>query len=314
MNAIGVSYWCYVVLGGGVKGDWGEAWKDELDDFVRAFSGAFLFGVPFLWTMEMWWIGTYAELWKLLLFLGLSFLLNMHLAYFTGFKEKTTFRSSVGEAVDAMAVGVVSSAVVLFALNRIGPGRPLDSMLGMIVIQAIPLSIGASAANALLRWGKESRTGEEASDETEASGETGSDESERESRWRATLNDFGATVVGGVFIGFSIAPTDEVSMLAAQIGPWHELGLILLSLVMTYAIVFESGFTSREREVESPGYLQRPLTETVVAYLLSLLVALVALYFFDRIEIGDPFYAVLSQVVVLGFPTAIGGAAGRIVV
>lgn len=276
-----------------------EVWRQELYDFIRAFSGAFLFGVPFLWTMEMWWIGEFAELWKLLGFFGLSFLLNVHLAYFAGFKQETTFASSVGEAIDAMAVGVVSSAVVLFVLNRIAVGHPLDSVLGKIVVQAIPLSIGASAANALMRWGRESRTGENGG---------------QSSRWEATLNDLGATVVGGVFIGFAIAPTDEIRLLAAEIGHWHQLGLILLSLLMTYAIVFESGFTSREAERASPGYFQRPLTETIMAYMISLLVAFVALYFFDRVEIGEPFFAVLAQVIVLGFPTAIGGAAGRIVI
>lgn len=278
-----------------------EDWKKELNDFVRALSGAFLFGAPFLWTMEMWWIGAYAELWKLLVFLGLSFLLNVHLAYFAGFKEETTFSSSVGEAIDALAVGLVSSALILFALNRIAAGDPLDSILGKVVIQAIPLSIGASAANALMHWGKEGRTGDD-------------EENGRRSPWQATLNDLGATVVGGVFIGFSIAPTDEVPMLAGGTDPWHNLLLIALSLAMSYAIVFESGFSPREREWSSPGYFQRPITETIMAYLVSLLVALVALYFFDRIEFGDPLFAVLSQVIVLGFPTAIGGAAGRIVI
>lgn len=277
-----------------------KAWKTELDDFVRAFSGAFLFGVPFLWTMEMWWIGTFAELWKLLVFLGLTFLLNAHLAYFTGFKEETTFRTSLGEAIDAMAVGVVSSTIVLLALNRISPGDPLDSILGKVVIQTIPLSIGASAANAMMQRGGQSRAGDE--------------KEPRRAPWRATLNDLGATVAGGVFIGFSIAPTDEIPMLAAEVGPWHELALIFLSLTMSYAIVFESGFSPRQYEIRSPGYLQQPVMETIFAYLLSLLVALIALYFFDRVEVGEPLFSVLSQVIILGFPTALGGAAGRLVI
>ncbi len=38
-------------------------WAQELKDFLRAFSGACIFGVPLLFTMKMCWIGTYAELW-----------------------------------------------------------------------------------------------------------------------------------------------------------------------------------------------------------------------------------------------------------
>lgn len=28
-------------------------WQKEMGDFVRAFSGAYLFGIPLLYTMEM---------------------------------------------------------------------------------------------------------------------------------------------------------------------------------------------------------------------------------------------------------------------
>ena len=28
-------------------------WQKESDDFIRAFGGAFLFGIPLLFTMEM---------------------------------------------------------------------------------------------------------------------------------------------------------------------------------------------------------------------------------------------------------------------
>ena len=89
---------------------------------------------------------------------------------------------------------------------------------------------------------------------------------------------------------------------------------MVLSLLVSYAIVFESGFSSRLAERASAGYFQRPLTETVMAYLISLLVAFFALYFFDRVDFGESFGAVFSQVVVLGLPITLGGAAGRVVV
>ncbi|MDX1662957.1 MAG: TIGR02587 family membrane protein [Candidatus Promineifilaceae bacterium] len=291
-----------------------RAWRHELYDFVRAFSGAFLFGVPFLWTMEMWWIGATAELWKLFLFLLLVFLLNVHLAYFTGFKDEEAFSTHVSEAIEAMAVGVVTATVVLLALNRITPGDPLGSVLGQIVVQAIPLSIGAAAANALLGDGQKHRLDAQSQD-----GEK-EDEARRLpavadlSPWRATLNDLGATITGGLFVGFAIAPTDEISMLAAEVGPWHEVSLMALSLLVSYAIVFESGFSPRIKERSSVGYFQRPLTETIMAYLVSLLVAAFALYFFDRIDLGESLTATFSQVVVLGLPISLGGAAGRVVV
>jgi putative integral membrane protein (TIGR02587 family) len=274
-------------------------WQKELDDFIRAFSGAFLFGIPLLFTMEMWWIGEFADLWKLLLFLLLAFLANIHLAYFAGFKQESTFSSSVGQAVDAMAVGVVTSIGVLLVLNQVSLAEPPDAILGKVILQAVPLSIGASVANLLLRPG-ENRGGE--ADGTPPD------------PWRATLNDTGATIAGALFLGFAIAPTEEIPMLAAEMSIWHELALVAVSLLLTYAIVFESGFGLQGAGTGGEGPFNRPITETVFAYLISLAVAFVLLFLFDQIEAGEPLSTMLSQTLVLGLPASIGGAAGRLVI
>jgi putative integral membrane protein (TIGR02587 family) len=271
-------------------------WRREAQAFTRAFSGAFLFGVPLLFTMEMWWIGVFADLWKLLVLLGLAFVVNLHLIYFAGFKDEGhTLHAVLDQAVDAIAVGIVASTAVLFVLNRISPGDPLDSIAGKIIAQAVPLSIGASAANAIFSR-REGRQGE------------GSQMHPHLAVW----NDIGATAAGAIFIGFAIAPTDEIPMLAAQLDYWHELALIGVSLVITYGIVFASGFDPRHPH--KVGLWQRPFTETVLAYVVSLLVALTALFLFDRIELSDPPAEIVSQAVVLGLPAAIGGAAGRLVI
>ena len=93
-------------------------------------------------------------------------------------------------------------------------------------------------------------------------------------------------------------------MLAAELDLAHALALITLSLLLTYIIVFVSGFGTGQHEQRGP--FQSPLTETVLAYLLSLLVALAALYLFDRIEWGDPLGDIVAQVLVLGLPAAVG--------
>jgi putative integral membrane protein (TIGR02587 family) len=164
----------------------------------------------------------------------------------------------------------------------------------------VPLCIGAAVANAIFGpHGERSREGDEQSGGEQSVGE-------------AFIADFGATIIGAIFLAFSIAPTDEVPMLAAELDFGHALALIALSLLLTYIIVFASGFGTGQHEQRGP--FQSPLTETVLAYLLSLLVALAALYLFDRIEWGDPLGDILAQVLVLGLPAAVGGAAGRLVV
>ena len=62
------------------------------------------------------------------------------------------------------------------------------------------------------------------------------------------------------------------------------------------------------------GFFQRPITETAMAYIISLLVALLELYLFDQIGFSTPLQWVVVQTIVLGLPTAVGGAAGRLVI
>lgn len=275
-------------------------WRAEMTDLARAFSGAFLFGIPLLFTMEMWWIGQYAEPWKLVLLLGLTLIANLGLNYFAGFKPGQGWGNAIEETIDAVAAGVVASGVVLVTLDRIAIGDPLDSVLGKIILQSVPLSIGASLANIVFQKG-DSRQGDDGPDPDYHP-------------WKALFNDIGATAIGGIFIGVSIAPTDEVPMLAAGMDGPHEAALVLLSLLIAYGIVFVSGFDRTSMPVENPGPFQRPLTETTASYLVSLLVAALILYMFDRIDAQDPVNSIVSQVIVLGLPTTVGGAAGRLAV
>jgi len=292
-------------------------WAKEFDDLAEAFSGAFLFGTPLLFTMEMWWIGTYSELWRLLIFLGLALMVNTVLSYMAGFKQEKTFFAAIMQAIEAVAVGAIASTIVLLVLNRITLDDPLDSILGKIVIQTIPLSIGASAANAMLNRGGGGQQGNNGGGSgTGGSGgaQGGQGNSRKMGRLQAILLTLGAGISGGILIGFSIAPTEEVPTLANELDYFHELALIALTLAITYLIVFESGFSpnsgSGEGEQEHWPF-RNPITETVLGYIIALLVAFVALYLFSQINAGDPFPDVVSKVLVLGTPTAIGGAAGR---
>src|SRR5687768_1666272 len=129
-------------------------WQSELDDFVRALSGAFLFGIPLLFTMEMWSLGSQASPSRLGLLLVVAFLTNLSLSSMIGFKRGHSFGSSLEQTFDAVAVGVISSLIVLLVLNRVTPNHPFASILGMVIAQTLPLSIGASVANAIFAPGQ----------------------------------------------------------------------------------------------------------------------------------------------------------------
>jgi putative integral membrane protein (TIGR02587 family) len=270
-------------------------WKRELHDFTRAFSGAYIFGIPLLFTMEMWWIGEYLPRWKLAAFLLVAFLCNVGLSWVAGFKRESSFSSAVLQAVDVVAVGIVAAFTMLLVINRISIHDPIDAILGTVVIQAVPLSIGASVANEVFSGrGGNGRQG---------------DDDEEATPWKDLLNDVGATAVGGIFVGMSIAPTEEIPMLAAGLSYGHLMAVVAFSLVISYAIVFASEFD----HPQPGGPFQRPITETTLAYVVSLVVSLVVLWLFDQIRADDPGRAIVEQVIVLAVPTTVGGAAGRLV-
>jgi putative integral membrane protein (TIGR02587 family) len=277
------------------------SWGEELRDVFRAIGGGFIFAIPLLYTMELWTIGATAELWKLLLFLGIAFLISLGLAHSRegGFKEDTDTFATIEQAVDGVAVGIVSAAVVLLVLNRIQLGDPLPAITGKVIVQAVPLSIGAAVAGTI--FGHRGERNREGNSDEEPPGAL-----------HAFLTDINATAIGAIFLAFSIAPTDEVELLAAEMTHLHLVALIGLSLILSYIVVFASEYGSRQQP--QPGPFQKPITETVVAYVVSLLVALVSLLLFDRIEIGDPLSQILALTLVLGLPATVGGAAGRLVI
>jgi putative integral membrane protein (TIGR02587 family) len=273
-------------------------WKDELDAFLRAFAGAYIFGIPLLFTMEMWWIGEYASGAQLLAFVGVALIANLGLTYAAGFKLESTFGTTIDETVDAVAVGIIGATIMLATLNQIRPGDPLDSVLAKIVIQAVPLSIGASVANQVF-----GARGDEKDRQGESNGKT-------LAPWQAFFSDVGATIIGGIFIGASIAPTDEIPMIAAALDYWHLIAVVVFSLLVSYGIVFASGFDGELDE----GLFQHPFTETMLAYLVSLSVSFGALYLFGQVTFDEPLLSIAEQVLVLGVPTTVGGAAGRLVI
>ena len=275
-----------------------NAWGREARDLTRAFAGAYIFSIPLLFTMEMWWIGEYADGARLTVFLAIALFANFGLNYVAGFRADGTVFGALEQAIDSLAVGIVAAGTLLLILDRIQPSDPLESIVGMVAIQAVPLSIGASVANQVFgRYGEHSREGDDV-------------EMESLSARKELLNDVGATAIGSIFIAFSIAPTDEISMLAAGMNYVHVVALVGFSLLLSYGIVFASEFD----RARPSGPFQHPVSETILAYVVSLAVATLALYLFHQVGSSDPLYSIVKQIVVLGLPATVGGAAGRLVV
>jgi uncharacterized membrane protein len=91
----------------------------------------------------------------------------------------------------------------------------------------------------------------------------------------------------------------------------HLLALIGLTLLSGYLIVFVSGFDPAA-ERDRKHLFQHPATETVLAYLVALIVSFGALALTNQVSFDESARFVLTETLVLGFPAMVGGAAGRI--
>ena len=286
-------------------------WARETDALLRGLTGGFIVGIPLLYTMETWWLGQTVTMARALVFLAVAYGLNLAFVAFAGFRrgEAGSVRP-LTDALEATALAILAAAATLALLAQLRPGEPLDVLLGRIAVDAVPVSLGISIANHILA--------PHATRTDAGAGERGGPDGGRGDRAphgaRAIALDLGAAFAGALFLCLSIAPTEEVPMLATEVPTAYLPVLILFSLGITYAIVFAAGFSGEEERRRTCGAFQRPLTETVAAYVVALLTCVAVLWLFGQIGPDTDWYVAYAQVVVLGLPAAIGGAAGRLAV
>jgi len=277
-----------------------DAWRDEGIDLVRAASGGLLFGVPLLFTMEVWWIGSHTEPWQMAVALGALLVPIFALNRTGGFRQHRDLGAveAAGDTVEAVAVGLVVTTAVLVLIHEVDPGN-VTADIGKIIYEAIPFCLGIGVARHFLQ----PRGGRMADEEGDDS---------NDGALHGTVRDLAAATIGALFVALSVAPTDEIPLIASTMNPEWLLLVLGASLLVTYAIVFVAGFARQDERHAHEGLFQRPFTETVAAYLVALLVSVLLLWVFQRGT--SPWTDLLDRALVLGFPAAIGGAAGRLAV
>jgi putative integral membrane protein (TIGR02587 family) len=288
-----------------------HSWSNQLNDMIRGASGGFLFGIPLLYTMEVWWIGSQTSPSLMLAILGITFVVVLLLNHTEGFRKTQSkkFFDTVMDSVEALAIGIVCATCILFVLGEITQETPLNEALGKSILESVPFSLGAALADAFLSGDRWSSSNNQDSDKQGNRNNQG-----KKSNFNTTLADIGATLIGAMIIAFNIAPTDEIPMLDAAIAPPRLLAIIAVSLVISYGIVFQAGFTTQKQRRQQKGIFQRPLSETVMSYLVSLVASAFMLFFFHRLSLDDPWTLWMSRTLILGLPATIGGAAGRLAI
>lgn len=280
----------------------GDSWQEEIKEIVSGASGGFLFGIPLLYTMEVWFIGSYVKPPILLAILALTTSIVFVLNRVEGFRpqESDTIIGAVAETVETMAIALVCATIMLVILGRIDWQTSLTEALGKIIFEGVPFALGVAFSRSILSG--------------ESQQKSNSSTSSNSLSWKDTVADFSATIIGAVFIGFSIAPTDEVAVLAASASPFRLLLIIAASLFVSYGIVFASTITNYQQRRQQEGLFQSPRSETVSSYIVSLLIGVLMLWFFQKLTLSEPWYLWLRYSIILSLPTSIGGAAGRLAV
>jgi putative integral membrane protein (TIGR02587 family) len=269
--------------------------RSALRGYARGVLGALLVSIPLLLTMEMWLLGFSLPPLRLLLFLAANFMLLVLLEYYSGFQKGRVYLwEEVQDALDAYAIGLLVAAVVLFLLGVVDGGMSLREVAGKIILEAIPLSIGASIAISVF----------------------GDHDVQRERRkrragfWGSQL----IGVAGAAYFGFNVAPTEEVIVIGLGLLWWHALLLMLFGALLTHAILYSVGFAGGFRLPGGTDWWRSLLESGVVSFAVALVVTTFLLWVFGRIDGATGLAPALHMIVTLGFVNALGSAAAKLII
>lgn len=259
---------------------------------ARAFGGALIFSLPILMTMEMWWLGFSISNFKLALLLLLTIPLLVGLSHYMGFEDTFGLKDDALDAFVALAVGFVAGAITLSLFSVIESGMSAHEIIGKISIQAVPGSIGAMFAQSQL----------------------GGDQKKKEEKKRHA--GYGGEVfimaAGALFLAFNVAPTEEMILIAQQMSAWHSIALALVSILIMHAFVYTVEFQGTASIPPGTPFWSVFLRFTILGYAVALSMSAYMLWTFGRTE-GLAFAQTISILIVLGFPSAVGAAAARLI-
>ncbi|MGB7519577.1 MAG: TIGR02587 family membrane protein, partial [Spirulinaceae cyanobacterium] len=257
-------------------------WSKEVDDFIRGASGGFLFGIPLLYTMEVWWIGSYIEPPRMLGLLAVTYVVVFLLNRVEGFRENSNqVIDAAMESVEALTIGIICTTFLLILLRRITLETSLDEALGKIILESIPFSLGVTLSRSFLQGDRSlSQQQKDSSGQSHQKAQKAN-----HPNFYETLADISATLIGAIMIAFSIAPTDEIPLLAAASSPFWLIAIIVVSLLISFGIVFAAGLTDQRKRQQQRGIFQTPGGETLLSYLVSLLASGLMLWFFAQLSL-----------------------------
>src|SRR5687767_3892780 len=160
--------------------------------YGRGVAGGLLIAMPLLLTMEMWWGGFTIPAARLLLLIAITYGVLFVLQHYSGLHPKKTMPGQARAALVAYGIGVLVSIAALAALGVLRAELAARDLVGKLVLEAVPVSIGASVA--MSHFG--------------AGSEVAAQRKEAENYW----GGMGMALAGAMLFGFSVAATEEPMM------------------------------------------------------------------------------------------------------
>ncbi|MDF1600655.1 TIGR02587 family membrane protein [Mesorhizobium sp. YIM 152430] len=262
-----------------------------LRDAGRAIGGALVFSLPMLMTMEMWQLAYTVQAWRIAVLVAVAVPLLVGLSHVIGIGRRRKLAETAMDAFFAFGIAAFTSAVVLTALGVLAPGMSVDEIIGKIAIQSVPAAIGALLARSQLRSGADETLGD------------------REETYAGELF---LMMVGALFLGFNLAPTEEMILISYLMTEWHGIALMAISIAAMHGFVFAVEFKGGSELSQDTPWWSALLRFTLPGYAIAALISLFLLWVFGRTE-GLAIEMVAMAVVVLAFPSAIGAAAARLI-
>jgi putative integral membrane protein (TIGR02587 family) len=271
---------------------------------VRGITGALVVsGVTILLTVEMWWLAWQRPGSHLIVYTVIGLGVVLFITRSSGFRveeedqdnpEYDPVRLSANFA-ELVLQSVTAAIIVLFAYGVIDSSTPPHVLARTALLQVVPLGFGAALANRLLH---------EAEDEAE-------DDSAEQQSLRGNVAIFAA---GAIFFSLPLGASIEMNLLASNAGWPRMAAIVAMSLVMAYLILYELEFRGQSRRRSEERRLREMLThagQTCIVYAVGVVVSVLLLWGFGYLTYS---LAVnVQKIVVLSFPTTVGGAAARVI-
>ena len=281
--------------------------KESIVEYAQGIAGGLLFSFPLLYTMEVWYMGFLVQPFHLIIMMLVTFLLLLGYNRYAGMHPGTTWKNVIIDSFEEMGLGLVMSFFILLILNRIQlMDNSVDEIMGKIIIEAMLVSIGVSIGTAQL--------GSSAKEEGEDGQKEEPSEAEKIGMERRSGKVAMAVLAlcGSVIVGGSVAPTEEVLLIAVEATPLHILMMAVASLIMSLIVCYFSDFKGTDRSDTKPT-LYEILFETFICYAIALIASAFVLWYFGGFS-NLNLWNIVAQCIVLGVIASLGASAGRLLI